>query len=210
MRTAPINASLERTLTRDRLTKYLEAEGDDLNKALALYEYNTMLSEAFYAPLQCIEVCLRNALNGRMTETYGQDWFNNGNAPLNAEARGMIEDAYDKLRHVPPPVAPGRVVAELKFAFWVSLLGPPYDGSLWRQTLYKGFLAGGGKSRSVVHGRFNALRRFRNRVAHHEPIFHRPVERLHGEIVEAVGWMCRDTERWAMHNSRFPKVFNSN
>lgn len=210
MRTAAINTSLERTLSRDRLTKYLEAEGGDIDKALALYEYNTTLSEAFYTPLQCIEVCLRNCLNERMADTYGEEWFNNGNAPLNAEAQGMINDAYEELRHIAAPIPSGRVVAELKFAFWVSLLGPPYDATLWRRTLFKAFLAGGGKPRSTVHHRFNAIRRFRNRVAHHEPIFHRPVEQLHNEIIEAIGWMCRDTKLWAQHASRFPEVFGSN
>jgi hypothetical protein len=98
-------------------------------------------------------------------------------------------------------------VAELNFGFWVGLLGPSYDATLWRQTLHKGFIAsGGGQKRSVVHGRFNALRRFRNRVAHHEPIFHRPLEQLHVEIIQSINWMCRHTSRWAAHHSRFDAV----
>ena len=58
-----------------------------------------------------------------------------------------------------------------------------------------------------VHGRLNAIRRFRNRVAHHEPIFHRPLEELHEEIMETIGWMCPNTAAWARHHSRFPAVF---
>ena len=102
----------------------------------------------------------------------------------------------------------GDLVAELSFSFWVGLLGPRYDGTLWRKALYKAFLVRSGKKRTVVHGRFNALRRFRNRIAHHEPIFHRPLEILHNEIIEAIGWMCANTASWAAHNSRLSDVFN--
>ena len=100
----------------------------------------------------------------------------------------------------------GDLVAELKFAFWVGLLGPHYDATLWRKALYKGFLARGGKPRSTVHNQFNALRRFRNRVMHHEPIFRRPLFQLHDEIIEAIEWMWCDTAAWTAHHSRFPTV----
>ncbi len=94
------------------------------------------------------------------------------------------------------------IVAELNFGFWVSLLGKPYDATLWRHTLHKGFRAsGGGKKRSDVHGRFNAVRRLRNRVAHHEPIFHKPLLQLHTETIEAIGWMCKHTSAWAAHHA---------
>lgn len=117
----------------------------------------------------------------------------------------MIAEVYNEM----PLAANGDVVAELKFAFWVSLLGPQYDTTIWRSALYRGFLNGGGKPRSLVHGRFNALRRFRNRVAHHEPIFSRNLTITHSEIIEAIGWMCADTQAWAAHHSRTILVINS-
>lgn len=189
MRTEAINQALKKTISADRLEKYLEAVDGNLDAAIGLYERNTTLSEAFYAPLQAVEVCLRNALHDQMTERYGSSWFTSGAAPLNNEARRMVDDAYRDLQHEPVPIPDGKVVAELKFAFWVSLIGPTYDASLWRQALHKAFLIGGGKPRSTVHGRFNAIRRFRNRVAHHEPILSRPLDSVHAEIMQAIGWM---------------------
>ena len=97
----------------------------------------------------------------------------------------------------------------LKFAFWVGLLSPQYDATLWRRALYRCFLHGGGKKRSLVHGRFNAIRRFRHRIAHHEPLFHRPVAQLHDELIEAIGWMCADTSTWARHHSRVADILDS-
>lgn len=142
-----------------------------------------------------------------MTKAYGVDWFQNGNAPLNNDARRVIQEAYHEIKK-PNPIPAGDVVAELKFSFWVSLLGPGYDSSLWRKALYKGFQTGTGKKRSDVHGRLNSIRRFRNRVAHHEPIFHRELGETHAEIIEAIGWMCNDTKQWAEHHSRVPDVLN--
>lgn len=112
----------------------------------------------------------------------------------------------DTLKEQTSPT-PGDVIAELKFAFWVSLLGRSYDATLWRQCLHKGFQSGRGRRRSDVHGRLNAIRRFRNRVAHHEPIYDKAMQ-MHGEIIEAIGWMCLDTQQWTIGMSRFHEVYN--
>lgn len=176
-----------------------------MHEAISLYERNCRLSEAFYSPLQSMEVCLRNRLSAEMARTFGADWLRSGASPLDRDAVDNIARAIGALgRH---PVTSGRIIAELNFGFWVGLLGPRYDGTLWRQCLHRVFRANGPKKRSIVHGRFNALRRFRNRIAHHEPIFHRPLPQLHDETIEAIGWMCADTSAWALHLSAFAKVY---
>ena len=83
----------------------------------------------------------------------------------------------------------GDVVAELKFAFWVGLPSAQSDATPWRRAICKGFQTGSGRKRSDVHGRFNMLRRFRNRIAHHEPVFRRDLSVDHAEILEAIGWV---------------------
>ena len=173
----------------------------DLDAALTLYEYNLQVSEAFYTVLQALEICLRNTLDGCLSTTFGTDWLTNGAAKLSYDTQNEILAAYKDLgdnQNLPT----GDIVAQLKFAFWVSLLGPRYDATLWRQSLHHGFKATTGKKRSDVHSRVNAIRRFRNRVAHHEPIYHKDLAVTHSEILEAIGWMCRDTMSWAKHNSR--------
>jgi hypothetical protein len=205
LRTSAVNTALERSLSRDRLEKYLRDSNGDLDVALTVYERNTRLCEAFYTPLQSLEVCFRNSLHREMSAAYGPDWLTNGAAPLENDALRDIQAGTDELRH--REVTPSGVVAELRFAFWVGLIGPRYDATLWRRPLYKAFRATGGHPRSQVHGPFNALRRLRNRIAHHEPIFHRPVAQLHAETIEATDWMCRDTAAWAQHHSRFEAVY---
>lgn len=120
---------------------------------------------------------------------YGADWITGNACPLHADARDEIERTGEKLKK--PGHSQSDFVAELSFGFWVGLLGPRYDATLWRRALFRAFLAGGGRRRTIVHGRFNALRRFRNRIAHHEPIFHLDLETFHSETIEAIGWMSR-------------------
>lgn len=141
LRTEVINSSLERSISRARLGKYLDATGSDLDAAIGLYERNTRLSEALYTTLQGLEICLRNTVDFRMVEVYGCDWFMNGNAPLQQNAHQAIRDAIAEL-HTP---SHDSIIAELKFSFWVGLLGPRYDQNLWRSALHKGFRETSGK-----------------------------------------------------------------
>ena len=186
MRTDAINVALEAAISRDRLEKYLLASDGNLHAALSLYERNLRLAEAFYVSLQSLEVCLRNTSHTHMSLVYGAEWLtDHAAAPLSDFSRSMVNDA---IKEIDGQISPGKIVAELKFAFWVGLVSAQYDNTLWRAALHRGFRAQSGQKRSVVHGRLNAIRRFRNRVAHHEPIFHRPVDTLHAEVIEA---LCR-------------------
>ena len=204
MRTGPINAALLRTLSEERLTRYLVAADGDLDRALTVYERNLRLAEAFHTPLHCLEITLRNVIDDRLNAKYGPNWLR-GAAPLDEDARLAIARADNTLSH--SPHTDGAIIAELALGFWVGLLGPRYDATLWRATLYAGFGANGrGLRRSLVHGRMNALRRFRNRIAHHEPIFDRDLTLVHAEILEAIAWMCPLTASWTAHHSRFDSV----
>ena len=75
MRDERINIALQSTISRERLQGYLSQQGENLDAAIAVYEWNMLLAEAFYVPLQCLEVCLRNKIHDRMSEVYGADWL---------------------------------------------------------------------------------------------------------------------------------------
>lgn len=207
MRNALINNAIAQSLSRDRLNKYLNASGNDLDLAIALYERNTRLAEAFYTPLQALEICLRNHVDRELAATYGADWMRNGTPPLAPWASKTIADAISDLATSKAPVTPGDIVAELHFGFWLSLLGQQYDNTLWRTACYRAFSEAGKRlKRKRVHNRLNAIRRFRNRVAHHEPIFHANLQQVHDEIIGSASWMCAETAAWATHHSRLPSV----
>jgi len=126
-------------------------------------------------------------------------------------ARSRVADAKDTLQLVNRPLEPGRIVAELSFGFWERLLahGPPgklnYEMALWRPAIHRAF-PNSRLRRVDVHKRFPGLRDLRNRIAHHEPIFGRPLAIEYQTIFDVIGWMCADTRSWVIHHSTVPNV----
>lgn len=205
--------ALESTLSPERMATYAQATGDDRERALRLYTWNTAISAAFYGPLQGLEVALRNSMHHQLCITYGEAWYDNIAVGLDAGAFVRIEAAKRKLRKGRYPIDPPHVVAELPFGFWVSLLGrggrgrapdtskKNYDMTLWRTSLYKAFPHGPGR-RTETHKPLDYLRTLRNRIAHHEPIFSRHLEEDFHSILTVTGWICPQTADWIRHHSR--------
>ncbi|MDF1721438.1 MAG: hypothetical protein P1U65_12250 [Minwuia sp.] len=196
-----------RSVSKERLNTYLHQANGDIQQAITKYQQNTAISEAFYTPLQCLEICLRNQMNLSLIDTFGDEWMTSGGLVLQPDARQQIGKAQDRVARGKRQVSNGATVAELSFGFWVSLIGPRYDQVLWRRSLYRVFLHRGRPlRRQQVHGRLNALRRFRNRIAHHEPVFQKDLKATSNEILEAIHWMSPAYAGWTMTQSRVPDV----
>jgi hypothetical protein len=50
------------------------------------------------------------------------------------------------------------------------------------------------------------LHLLRNRIAHHEPIYNRPLGRLHELALSTAGWVCPVTRQWVSERSRVPAL----
>jgi hypothetical protein len=203
--------SLERSLSTERISTYLAAANSDHAAALRLYVWNTQISAAFYSPLQALEIVIRNAFHRELSAIYGRAWYDNPRVPLTPFARARVDDAKNALRRANRPLEPGRIVAELSFGFWERLLthGPPgklnYEMTLWRPALHRAF-PNSRRRRVDVHRPFPGLRDLRNRIAHHEPIFSRPLATEYQTIIEVIGWICDDTRNWVLHHSTVQAV----
>ncbi len=211
---------LEVFLSRERLGAYLDADREDREGAVRLHVWNTAVSAAFYGPLQGLEIALRNAMNRALGEQYGEAWYDDSCAGFDRGALERIANAKKaelaRDRHRDDP---HRVVAALSFGFWVSLLGPGgrmaegckanYQMTLWRPALRGAFPHRASLTRKQAHRSLNALRRLRNRIAHHEPIFKRNLREDHKQILEIAGWMSPATRAWIEHHSRVPAVLEN-
>lgn len=72
------------------------------------------------------------------------------------------------------------MIAELKFAFWESIFTSRHDTRLWTPHLRRVFpnvdnTMSVAQVRSDIRARLGHIRIVRNRIAHHEPIFERPI-----------------------------------
>jgi hypothetical protein len=153
---------LRNLLSQSRLAEYeLRCAGDPV-AALRLHCWNTEISEAFYGPLQYLEVSMRSVMTKELVSLFGQrDWWASPQADLHYGARRKITEATDQLRRSGLPADPQQITDELPFGFYVSLLGPGnnYDQRLWRPALYRAFPGYHGRRRDL-HRRFDYLRVF--------------------------------------------------
>jgi hypothetical protein len=199
--------AIERLLSMERLSRYTALAAGDRKETLLLYQNNTALSEALYTPLQGLEVCLRNSCSIELTTLLGPSWHENGHAIFQHPVTEMIESARRSLEYDGKDIMLGRMVSELNFGFWVAILSPRYENQLWRPALRKAFPnRPRGVERKDIHKSVNALRRLRNRVAHHEPILHRDLKHDHEQFVKMLGWACNKTAAWVAAQSRLPSV----
>jgi hypothetical protein len=70
---------LPHVISAPRFATYLQATGNDRERALALYEWNLTLSSAFIVPLQVCEVAVRNGVVEAIEKVHGATWpWSNG------------------------------------------------------------------------------------------------------------------------------------
>ncbi|MBX9571247.1 MAG: hypothetical protein K2X77_20290 [Candidatus Obscuribacterales bacterium] len=173
-----------------------------------MYLWNIALSESLYGPIHHAEVTFRNALYQQMLNKHGANWFDS--LTLAPHMDLMLNEAKDSLAREGKPITDPRLVAELNFGFWLSLLAKRFETSLWIPCLRHALPA---RPRHIlrndVYQSLNKIRLLRNRIAHHEPIFERRLADDYGGILELVGWICADTARWIDQNNRFRQVIGN-
>ena len=215
--TEEILEELKASLSPERMDTYFKAAGENREKAVLLYTWNTAVSGAFYGPLQGLEVALRNAMHRQLERRYGPAWYDNPDSGLDDGCLGRIANVKIKLARDGYTVDPPRMVSALPFGFWVSLLGPGgrivgsgrnanYEMTLWRAALRGAFPYCETLKRRHAHKPLDYLRALRNRIAHHEPIFARHLKEDHKRILEVTGWISPRTRTWIEYHSRVPAL----
>ncbi|MCA1409731.1 Abi family protein [Bradyrhizobium sp. NBAIM20] len=196
-------------LSTPRFQTFLGARNNNVLKALQLYHWNAQVSAAFLYPLHVFEICLRNAVANAAESAYlTPDW------PWSTAFETSLPTTHSMQRFSPrrelvatrdwqprPQQTTGKVIAELKFAFWVSMYTGRHDGRLWNQYLRREYpnLPQGmtiAAAREKIRNAADKIRDLRNRIAHHEPIFSRNLKDEYDQIAEIVGYRCGHTSAW--------------
>jgi hypothetical protein len=193
--------TIEKYISPERIAPYYALARNDKWIGIQLYERNCELSEALYGVIQGLEVTLRNSIHNLMTEKIGvADWYDR--IGFDESEREAIDEAKQKIRERLSPVTPGRVVAELTFAFWVKQFASSYEKELWVKFLYRIFPLK--MKRSYLHGRLVEIKTLRNRIAHHERIVgKRDLPQDYRDIIEAIGWVSPTIKGWVQHTNCF-------
>jgi hypothetical protein len=202
------SSQLRRALSDERLEAYRRNSADTDVDLLANYLHNIALVESFYPLLHCIEITLRNQIDAEVAGQYGQ-WLQVRSPVLLREEEQRVADSIQQFRARNLPVTPGRLIAELEFSFWTSLFRSAYDRILWPRPLLDAFphAPRAERTRWNLSRRLTYIRRFRNRVFHHEPIWKANLQDVHSEMLVLLAWMNRQAVGIAVATDRFDEVY---
>ena len=197
---------LER-LSHTRLRSYLIAVDGDLSYALLLYLWNGQVSAAFLEVLSYVEIVVRNSWhrhlqNASKEKTGSSIWHEGFRVQLNDYSQRDLKQARERLKARGKEGNSDQVVAELNFGFWRFLVAKQYRTTLWPlagKYAFPNIDPSQIQQLSTVMGRLHDLR---NRIAHHEPIHMRNLERDLADCLWVIGGVCLTTRQWVESNSR--------
>jgi hypothetical protein len=201
-----IDEVIQSRLSTARLASYMSVTGADLSNALELYIWNSRIAAAFLALLGDVEVVIRNAWHEQLirlsTSLNGSDfWFDNQFGLLRENSVQHIEDAYKRIFRQQRRPAANQLVAELNFGFWRFLVAKQYRTTLWPlagKYAFPNIDPSQIQELSTVMGRLHDLR---NRIAHHEPIHMRNLDKDFADCLWVIGGVCLTTRQWVESNS---------
>ena len=177
-------------LSQERLSRYVEASGNDTRKAMSLYRLNLHLSQEVFTLLSCFEVALRNAIDRELTPHYGENWLRDSvssggifDIAACRDSARIIAKAYHRLSRN-GEYTHHKLLAEMEFGVWKYMFANPQYRATGRVLLR--IFPNKPKSsaelqynNTYIFNELDGINILRNRIAHHEPIcFERKLPRV--------------------------------
>jgi hypothetical protein len=194
--------ALRHAISSARLTTYIRRAHGNARRAFGLYAWNVNAGAALYPVLQVNEIALRNTIDHALVAQFGAQWpYSPGFLrTLPKQERDAFESGRLRLERNlrVPRVTTGDVVAAQTYGFWVVLLTSRFQRRIWNQEFATSFPSAPPQvNRSVVHDRADEIRRLRNRIAHHEPLFNHDLLGAHQRATSMIRWISPPLAQWA-------------
>ena len=172
-------------LSSPRLQTYLDASGNNLQCALRLYEWNINLGQTLMKDIAFFEVALRNAYNREIDSRWDgtRHWLFDDDSPVsipiprhNRAGKSFDANALNRtsIRNATPSrtetIQPDKTIANLPLGFWAHLTDKAHERILWIPYLHHAWPSG--TNRADLNAKIRLINECRNRIAHHEPLFH--------------------------------------
>lgn len=198
------NAWHEAYLGMERFQIFLQAVGNDRSRAITLVDWDREMRGELHKALGEWELALRNAYDAVMRSWWKGDkhWLLDSQSPvqrpifhkykdINGQSRRSIAKAVSYAKRTlkeGEEVSPNDVVANLSLDFWRYLSTKAREKSLWVPVLHRAFPKG--SDRAQIDHQIDVLYRIRNRIAHLEPIFRKPVTAYTTKLVSTCELIC--------------------
>ena len=223
---------LETMLGAARFKTYYTAAGNDTEKAVALYRWNTRLAGALHSQLSYFEVLTRNAMNNALQdwnykEKGYRDWsleyqsaqllydmFKGPMGQARKWARKESQRRGNGHARKNAPLSHDDVIAQLTLGNWSNLLGEalpdhrPNAKILWKECLHHAFPRAGleDQSRENIGKKVERLTRLRNRVSHQENLLETNIRGRLNDLLTVLKAIDASYPAWAMTNSQVRRV----
>lgn len=212
---------IKTSLSTDRIRTYENAVSNTGNKgnALELYAWNARVSGAILMPLHVCEVVFRNAVAECLERVYGDWTVSTGfKQSLPDYQKTSLAKAITKVikntKVGNGAYTKGKIISELEFSFWQSMFHKRNHKRLWDKNLFDLFpnldrTKPIGELCSEIYLELDDIRKLRNRIAHHEPIFNRNLKNDFEVITRLIKIRCEDTSNWMIENQHVMDVIAS-
>ena len=209
--TTAIIKELEKSLSAKRLSRYVTLTEGDVEQAIKWHLWNSALGAALHVPMQNFELLLRNALNDQLSAKFGECWYEELYSQFHPIFQRQISSAKDELtKQARLPLQSSAVIAQFTFGAWINLIHHRYDRLLWKFCLYKAFSNQPTIfNRKLLKSSLEQIRGLRNRIAHHEPICNRELDKDFKLILEVATWISPLTANWIEHHSQFQDIWSN-
>ncbi len=186
------------------INRYITSKRFAIYNSLEAYSSNLKKAKELYIPLSILEVSLRNSINSLFEHFYGASWIVNEAQFLKSKEIAKIEFAKEKIRKNREQVTQDKLVSELSFGFWTALFQSAYADKMRIAYLKQIFPNLPPKNielidRKTISAKLNHIRKFRNRVFHHENIIKDEFTDIENDISEILAYfndeVCAFAER---------------
>ena len=151
---------------------------------------------------------LRNALDRCLREHFREEqcgipWFllpTPGGEHV-AEAVTVVRERLRPLRKE----SRHQIIAGLSFGFWSGILGHKYE-DLWRDCLHRAFPNSSGRRKQVAVA-IERVRKFRNRLAHHDSTINVDIPFEIRQVIELASFIDDNAAKWLQQCSNVMEVY---
>lgn len=184
---------MEKSLVNKYITNRRIKVYDDIEN----YKLNLQKSKNAYIPLSVLEVSLRNSINTLFERLYTRGWILNEADFLKQKELKKIYEAKNSIKERGEILTKEKLVAELTFGFWTGLFQSAYKEKMRFNNLKQIFPNLPPKEvleidRKQLSSKLNHIRKFRNRVFHHENILKDEFLNIENDINEVLTFFHED------------------
>lgn len=195
--------NIKNALSHPRLATY-EKYTQNTEQALSLYQWNLQISSALFECLAVCEAVIRNAVANAMQAEHGADWAFNVRF-----VRSMQQNRRNELLNARQETTE-QAICELPFVFWQGFFTVRFDDEIWKKhwavALPNAKHADLQAMRTEVFENLEKIRKLRNRIAHHEPIFNRNPQGDYKRIIKIISYCSQDTADWVKSCQRIDEL----